>query len=165
MNDVFMQRFTTDQLVLYLSGQLRPVMIPEMPMFLTFNVALVRKGMDLSHMAEGLTHPENFDSNGKWKPMDMDIEYVRVYQDDTQGETRGLNPPITYQTRRKLLANRVTCNLLPELRCMVKNSGARPAPPSLSPALAAAAIAASPLPWPSPGSAPPPRHPLSLIHI
>ena len=48
---------------------------------------------------------------------------VRVYQDDTQGETRGLNPPITYQTRRRLLANRVTCNLLPELRCMVKNSG------------------------------------------
>ena len=43
MNDVFMQRFTTDQLVLYLSGQLRPVMIPEMPMFLTYNVALVRK--------------------------------------------------------------------------------------------------------------------------
>ena len=55
MNDVFMQRFTTDQLVLYLSGQLRPITIPEMPMFLTFNVALVRKGMDLSHGGEGLT--------------------------------------------------------------------------------------------------------------
>ena len=124
MDDVFMQRFTTDQMVLYLSGQLRPVVIPEMPMFITFNVALVRKGMDLSHMAEGLTHPENFDPDtGMWKPMDMDIEYVRVYQDDSQGETRGLNPPITYQTRRKLLANRVTCNLLPELRCMVKNGG------------------------------------------
>lgn len=124
MNDVFMQRMTTEQMVLYLSGQLRPVMIPEMPMFLTYNIALVRKGMDLSHQAEGLTHPENFDPlTGAWKPMAMDIAWVRVYQDDTQGETRGLNPPITYETRRKLLANRVTCNLLPELRCMVKNGG------------------------------------------
>ena len=79
--------------------------------------------MDLSHMAEGLTHPENFDEEGNWKPMEMDVEYVRVYQDDSQGETRGLNPPITYETRRKLLKNRVTCNLLPELRCMVKNAG------------------------------------------
>ena len=124
MNDVFMHRFTPDQMVMYLSGQNRPLLIPEMPLFLTFNIALVRKGMDLSHMAEGLTHPENFDpKTGKWKLMAMDVEYVRVYQDDDQGETRGLNPPITYQTRRKLLANRVTCNLLPELRCMVKNSG------------------------------------------
>jgi len=124
MNDVFMQRFTTEQLVLYLSGQLRPVMIPEMPMFMTFNMALVRKGMDLSHGGEGLTDHQNFDPDtGKWKMMAMDIEYLRVYQDDTQGETRGLNPPITYQTRRKLLANKVTCNLLPELRCMVKNAG------------------------------------------
>merc|ERR1719502_1299953 len=91
---------------------------------MTFNVALVRKGMDLSHGGEGLTDAKNFDpKTGKWKPMHMDIEYLRVYQDDEQGETRGLNPPITYQTRRKLLANRVTCNLLPELRCMVKNSG------------------------------------------
>ena len=72
-------------MVLYLSGQLRPVMIPEMPMFLTYNIALVRKGMDLSHMAEGLTHPENFDPlTGAWKPMEMDIAWVRVYQDDTQ---------------------------------------------------------------------------------
>jgi len=124
MNDVFMQRFTTDQTVMYLSGQNRPVMIPEMPMFMTYNIALVRKGMDLSHGGEGLTDYSNFDPDtGKWKLMAMDVEYLRVYQDDTQGETRGLNPPITYQTRRKLLANRVTCNLLPELRCMVKNSG------------------------------------------
>jgi len=84
----------------------------------------VRKGMDLSHMGEGLTDKSNFDpETGKWKLMAMDIEYVRVYQDDNQGETRGLNPPITYQTRRKLLANRVTCDLVPELRCMVKSSG------------------------------------------
>jgi len=124
MNDVFMQRFTTDQTVMYLSGQNRPVIIPEMPMFMTYNIALVRKGMDLSHGGEGLTDHSNFDPDtGKWKLMAMDVEYLRVYQDDTQGETRGLNPPITYQTRRKLLANRVTCNLLPELRCMVKNSG------------------------------------------
>jgi len=60
-------------------------MIPEMPMFLTYNIALVRKGMDLSHQAEGLTHPENFDPlTGAWKPMEMDIAWVRVYQDDTQ---------------------------------------------------------------------------------
>jgi len=124
MNDVFMHRFTTDQTVMYLSGQNRPVMIPEMPLFMTFNIALVRKGMDLSHGGEGLTDKSNYDPNsGKWKPMEMDIEYFRVYQDDTQGETRGLNPPITYQTRRKLLANRVTCNLVPELRCMVKGGG------------------------------------------
>lgn len=64
--------------------------------------------------------------------MAMDIEYVRVYQDDNQGETRGLNPPITYQTRRKLLANRVTCDLVPELRCMVKSGG----PPANQAALA-----------------------------
>ena len=89
-------------------------------MFMTFNIALVRKGMDLSHGGEGLTDKSNFDAKGNWKPMEMDIEYFRVYQDDTQGETRGLNPPITYQTRRKLLANRVTCNLVPELRCMIK---------------------------------------------
>jgi len=123
MDNVFMHRFTTDMTVMYLSGQNRPIMIPEMPMFMTFNIALVRKGMDLSHMAEGLTDETNFDANGKWKPMEMDIEYFRVYQDDTQGETRGLNPPITYQTRRKLLANKVTCNLMPELRCMVKSAG------------------------------------------
>lgn len=124
MNDVFMHRFTTDHLVMYLSGQNRPIVIPEMPMFMTFNIALVRKGMDLSHGGEGLTDKANYDrTTGKWKPMQMDIEYFRVYQDDSQGETRGLNPPITYQTRRKLLANRVTCNLVPELRCMVKNSG------------------------------------------
>jgi len=123
MNDIFMHRFTTDQTVMYLSGQNRPVMIPEMPLFMTFNIALVRKGMDLSHGGEGLTDHSNFDENGMWKGMNMDVEYFRVYQDDSQGETRGLNPPITYQTRRKLLANRVTCNLLPELRCMVKNAG------------------------------------------
>jgi hypothetical protein len=124
MDDVFMHRFTTDQMVLYLSGQLRPVLIPEMPMFLTFNVALVRKGMDLSHGGEGLTDAQNFDIlTGKWKTMAMDVKYIRVWQDDTQGETRGLNPPITYQTRRKLLANKVTCDLIPELRCLVKNSG------------------------------------------
>ena len=46
---------------------------------------------------------------------------MRVYQDDSQGETRGLNPPITYETKKKLLKNRVTCNLMPELRCLVKN--------------------------------------------
>ena len=28
---------------MYLNGQLRPILIPEMPMFLTFNIALVRK--------------------------------------------------------------------------------------------------------------------------
>jgi hypothetical protein len=124
MNDVFMHRFTTDQLVMYLSGQLRPILIPEMPLFLTYNIALVRKGMDLSHGGEGLTDRSNFDQvTGKWKDMAMEVEYVRVYQDDTQGDTRGLNPPITYETRRKLLKNRVTCNLMPELRCMVKNSG------------------------------------------
>merc|ERR1719478_2036194 len=111
-------------MVMYLSGQLRPILIPEMPMFLTYNIALVRKGMDLSHMAEGLTDRSNFDPDtGKWKTMAMDVAYVRVYQDDTQGETRGLNPPITYQTRRKLLANKVTCDLVPELRCLVKASG------------------------------------------
>jgi len=124
MNDVFMHRFTKDQMVLYLSGQLRPILIPEMPLFLTFNVALVRKGMDLSHGGEGLTDKSNYDPlTGLWKGMDMDVEYVRVYQDDSQGETRGLNPPITYETKRKLLANRVTCNLIPELRCLVKNAG------------------------------------------
>jgi len=136
MNDVFMQRFTTDQTVLYLSGQNRPIMIPEMPMFMTYNIALVRKGMDLSHMAEGLTDKSNYDPvTGKWKLMAMDVEYFRVYQDDSQGETRGLNPAITYETRRKLLKNRVTCNLLPELRCMVKNAG----PESNQAALAAKA--------------------------
>merc|ERR1719217_721230 len=110
-------------MVMYLSGQNRPLLIPEMPLFLTFNIALVRKGMDLSHMAEGLTHPENFDpKTGKWKLMAMDVEYVRVYQDDSQGETRGLNPPITYQTRRKLLANRVTCDYVPKL-CSLNNAG------------------------------------------
>jgi len=124
MDNVFMHRFTTDQMVMYLSGQNRPVLIPEMPMFMTYNIALVRKGMDLSHGGQGLTHEENFDPDtGAWKPMEMDVAYLRVYQDDAQGETRGLNPPITYQTRRKLLANRVTCNLLPELRCMVKTAG------------------------------------------
>lgn len=55
--------------------------------------------------------------------MQMDIAWVRVYQEDTQGETRGLNPPITFETRRRLLSNRVTCALIPELRCMVKNGG------------------------------------------
>lgn len=55
-------RITTDQTVLYLSGQNRPVKIPAMPLFLTYNVALIRKGMDLSHTGEGLTHPQNFDS-------------------------------------------------------------------------------------------------------
>jgi len=126
MDGKFMHRFTRDQLVLYLSGQLRPILIPEMPLFLTFNIALVRKGMDLSHMGEGLTDKSNYDRNtGKWKTMAMDIKYVRVYQDDTQGDTRGLNPPITYETRRKLLANRVTCNLVPELRCIVKANGGK----------------------------------------
>ena len=87
-------------------------------------MALVRKGMDLSHGGEGLSDAKNYDPwTGKWKQMAMDVEYVRVYQDDSQGETRGLNPPITYQTRRKLLANRVTCDLVPELRCLVKNAG------------------------------------------
>jgi len=124
MNDVFMHRFTPDQMVLYLSGQIRPVLIPEMPMFLTYNIALVRKGMDLSHQAEGLTDRSNFDQEtGQWKTMAMDVEYVRVYQDDAQDATRGLNPPITHQTRRKLLANRVTCDLVPELRCLVKSAG------------------------------------------
>ena len=124
MDDVFMHRFTTDQTVMYLNGQNRPVLIPEMPMFLTYNIALVRKGMDLSHGGEGLTDHSNFDPDtGKWKTMAMDVEYIRVYQDDSQGETRGLNPPITYETRRKLLANRVTCNLVPELRCLVKAAG------------------------------------------
>ena len=118
----FMVRFTRDQLVLYLSGQLRPITVPEVPLFLTFNIALVRKGMDASHMGPGLTAKENFDKKGEWKPMAMDIDWVRIYQDETQGETAGLNPPITYETRKKLLANRVTCDLIPELRCMVKNS-------------------------------------------
>ena len=90
-----------------------------MPLFLTFNTALVRKGMDASHMGPGLTAKENFDDDGNWKGMNFDIEYVRIWQDDTQGETRGLNPPITYETRKKLLANRVTCNLIPELRCVI----------------------------------------------
>ena len=49
---------------------------------------------------------------------------LRVSQDDSQGETRGLNPPITYETKKKMLANRVTCDLTPELRCMIKNSTA-----------------------------------------
>jgi len=125
MDDVFMLRFTKEQLVLYLSGQLRPIMIPEMPLFLTFNTALVRKGMDASHSGPGLTAKENFDpETGEWAGMNFDIEYVRVYQDDSQGETRGLNPPITYETKKKLLANRVTCNLIPELRCLIKNSTA-----------------------------------------
>ena len=105
-----------------LNGQLRPILIPEVPMFLTFNIALVSKGMDASHMGPGLTAPDNFDADGHWKTMAMDFEWVRVYQDDNQGETRGLNPPITYETRKKLLANRVTCNLIPELRCIIKNS-------------------------------------------
>ena len=99
-------------------------MIPEMPLFLTFNVALVRKGMDASHSGPGLTAADNFDQNGEWKGMHFDIAWVRVYQDDSQGETRGLNPPITYEIRKKLLANRVTCNLIPELRCLIKNSTA-----------------------------------------
>ena len=173
MDGKFMQRFTKDQvheprvhrsplplsatfliwqLVMYLSGQNRPILIPEMPLFMTYNIALVRKGMDLSHGGEGLTDQTNFDpKDGKWKGMHMDVEcappastrlpvptpwgglnppttapprhrYFRVYQSDSQGETRGLNPPITYETRKKLLANRVTCNLIPELRCLVKNS-------------------------------------------
>ena len=56
-----MVRFTRDQLVLYLSGQMRPITVPEVPLFLTFNIALVRKGMDASHMGPGLTAKENFD--------------------------------------------------------------------------------------------------------
>ena len=44
MDGQFMVKFTKEQLVLYLSGQLRPILIPEMPLFLTFNTALVRKG-------------------------------------------------------------------------------------------------------------------------
>jgi len=52
-----------------------------MPLFLTFNIALVRKGMDLSHGGEGLTDKSNFDAKtGKWKTMAMDIKYIRVYQ-------------------------------------------------------------------------------------
>jgi len=121
----FMLKFTKEQMVLYLSGQLRPIMIPEMPLFLTFNVALVRAGMDASHSGPGLTAAANFDpKTGAWKGMNFDIEWVRIYQDDLQGETRGLNPPITYEIKKKLLANRVTCNLVPELRCLMKNSTA-----------------------------------------
>ena len=63
-----MHRFTTDQLVLYLSGQMRPVLIPEMPLFLTYNIALVRKGMDLSHgvpRCVGLETPSQH-SGGGW---------------------------------------------------------------------------------------------------
>ena len=78
--------------MLYLSGQLRPLVIPEMPMFLTFNVALVRKGMDLSHLGEGLTHAQNFDAEGHWKPMAMDVEYVRVYQPEGDIDV-GCDPP------------------------------------------------------------------------
>lgn len=123
MDGEFMLRLTKDQLVLYLSGQLRPILVPEAPLFLIFNTALVRKGMDASHSGPGLTAKENFDSaTGEWKGMNFDIKHVRVYQNDKQGETRGLNPPITYTTRLKLLANRVTCNLIPELRCLIKNS-------------------------------------------
>merc|ERR1719486_1587599 len=125
MDGHFMVRFTKEQMVLYLSGQLRPILIPEMALFLTFNVALVRKGMDASLSGPGLTAPDNFDpATGEWKGMNFDIEWVRIYQDDTQGETRGLNPPITYEIKKKLLANRVTCNLIPELRCLIKNSTA-----------------------------------------
>jgi len=125
MDGIFMLKFTPDQLVLYLSGQLRPILIPNSPLFFTFNIALVRKGMDASHMGPGLTAPHNFDPiTGMWKGMNLDIEYVRLYQHDTQGETRGLNPPITYETKKKLIANRVTCNLIPELRCLIKNSSA-----------------------------------------
>ena len=125
MDGRFMVRFTKEQLVLYLSGQLRPISVPEVPMFLIFNVALLRRGMDASHMGPGLTAPDNFDpTTGAWRRMAMDIAWVRVYQADEQGETRGLNPPITYETRRKLLANRVTCDLAPELRCLIKNSTA-----------------------------------------
>ena len=123
MDGQLMVRFTREQLVLYLSGQLRPISVPEVPMFLIFNVALMRRGMDASHMGPGLTSPDNFDpTTGAWKQMAMDIAWVRVYQADDQGDTRGLNPPITYETHRKLLANRVTCDLTPELRCLIKNS-------------------------------------------
>ena len=44
-----MLKFTKEQLVLYLSGQLRPILIPEMPLFLTFNTALVRKASRTDH--------------------------------------------------------------------------------------------------------------------
>jgi hypothetical protein len=55
--------------------------LQEMPLFLTFNVALIRKGMDLSHGGEGLTDKHNYDrQTGKWKEMAMDVKYVRVYQ-------------------------------------------------------------------------------------
>lgn len=82
---------------------------------------------------EGLTDKQNFDpTTGLWKGMHMDIKYVRIYQDDSQGETRGLNPPITFETRRKLLKNRVTCNLLPELRCLVKANGGEEGPDKMA---------------------------------
>ena len=90
--------------MLYLSGQLRPILVPEMPLFLIFNVALVRKGMDASHAGPGLTAADNFDpQSGAWKGMALELAWVRVYQHVTQGETRGLNPPITCEAKRKLL--------------------------------------------------------------
>ena len=106
--------------------------------------------------SQGLTDVSNFDAaSGKWKGMHMDVAWVRVYQSDTQGESRGLNPPITYETRRKLLANRVTCNLLPELRCMLKLDGgkegaakarAHPLPSSPLPSLSRRCVPLSLLP-------------------
>ena len=94
-------------------------------------------------MGPGLTAKENFDPHtGEWKGMDFDIAYVRIWQSDAQGETRGLNPPITYETRLKLLANRVTCNLVPELRCMIKTADD--------------AVGDQPWPWPSPWPPPSP---------
>ena len=44
--------------------------------------------MDLSHGGEGLTHPQNFDENGNWKAMQMDVEYLRVYHGNRQHQKR-----------------------------------------------------------------------------
>merc|ERR1719353_111912 len=59
--------------------------------------------------------------------MAMDVAYVRVYQDDSQGETRGLNPPITYQTLRKHACAKLKelgdpyCDFVPKL-CSLNNA-------------------------------------------
>ena len=55
MDDVFMHRFTTDQMVMYLSGQLRPILIPEMPMFLTYTLTSER-AHTYTHTQSAISH-------------------------------------------------------------------------------------------------------------
>ena len=66
------------------------------------------KDADMADNAYNAANADDAQVSSRRSLILLAVEYLRVYQDDTQGETRGLNPPITYETRRKLLKNRVT---------------------------------------------------------